>query len=556
MEPGVAFKKMLTGLRRGERVFLQNVPSRAIKPHLGTLRTPLRNITPQNEVPREKVEDADDDKSDDSISHFAGIHKRFNFDRRRNSTITIPSSSPTTVLRSMDRAIKNRTNTLSTDSSHDDLIFHLRNFNEIYAKTTHKFDLLKTIVNNDKNDEIIFTIDFYNLLLSIWASIGQLNKNDKIMYHNLCKSISKKVWSLLPKRGIGVSHSIYLSYFLLDLELLDENKLVPPGEQFERMNFLIANLKPLLERSVGGTMHTFGSCSNGLWVRGSDIDFCLVIPDCKTKRQWLSKLMLVKSSLLNTDYISKIQIIQARVPIAKLFDNNGVNVCDVSINNTVALNNSLYVTTMTSLDARVAKLGRFIKYWAKCRQINNRAEGTMSSYTLSLQLFYFLANRNPPILPLFKDITRNYSPFEDLDNQLCFISDTAEIMERCKYLGKNQESLSELVFAFFNYYGSEKFKGGDSGITINLYDNQVAENDSGVLEMRCPITGKNVNPFTVVIWQSIHDEFRRFKDMLSLKQPIEVICCEIQRSVLKSQAIARKKNANTMAKILLNAKQL
>jgi len=66
----------------------------------------------------------------------------------------------------------------------------------------------------------------------------------------------------------------------------------------------------------------------------------------------------------------------ARVPVAKLYDLNGAELCDVSVNNVAALENSRFVGILAELDPRVQRLGRFIKHWASRRRINNRSEGT------------------------------------------------------------------------------------------------------------------------------------------------------------------------------------
>merc|ERR1712062_941529 len=59
---------------------------------------------------------------------------------------------------------------------------------------------------------------------------------------------------------------------------------------------------------------------------------------------------------------------------------------------------------LVQLDPRVQCLGRFIKHWALQRRINNRSEGTLSTYTLILQLFFYLQTRDPPVLPRVVDI--------------------------------------------------------------------------------------------------------------------------------------------------------
>merc|ERR1712232_750872 len=83
---------------------------------------------------------------------------------------------------------------------------------------------------------------------------------------------------------------------------------------------------------------------------------------------------------------------------------DGAELCDISVNNVAALENSRFVSTLAQLDSRVQCLGRLIKHWASRRRINNRSEGTLSTYTLILQMFFFLQTREPPLLPLVTDL--------------------------------------------------------------------------------------------------------------------------------------------------------
>merc|ERR1712232_611028 len=62
---------------------------------------------------------------------------------------------------------------------------------------------------------------------------------------------------------------------------------------------------------------------------------------------------------------------------------------------------------------------------------------------------------------------------------------------------------------FFQFWGHGDYRGGDegNGQTVLVYDGTQERNDLDVLVMRCPLTGKNVNPFTASVWRAIHAEF-------------------------------------------------
>eukprot|EP00371_Babesia_bovis_P001980 XP_001610627.1 hypothetical protein [Babesia bovis T2Bo] len=190
---------------------------------------------------------------------------------------------------------------------------------------------------------------------------------------------------------------------------------------------------------------------------------------------------------------------------------------------------------MTALDERVVKLARFIKYWATRRCINNRAQGTLSSYTLILQVFYFLQNRTVPILPKFMEIE-----LDSNDDRRLFITDSNDIYKKCGYLGQNNETITQLVFDFFRFYSDKQFQGGRKGATVDLYTNTVVDNTLGVLVMKCPITGKNVNPFTIRMWQSIYREFRRVNEYISQERPVSQICQKADLPPLEREAEVKR----------------
>lgn len=58
----------------------------------------------------------------------------------------------------------------------------------------------------------------------------------------------------------------------------------------------------------------------------------------------------------------------------QVYNAKGEGLVDVSVNNCAALENSMLIQTFGEIDPRVRPLGRFIKYWAKQRNINNRYE--------------------------------------------------------------------------------------------------------------------------------------------------------------------------------------
>jgi len=316
-----------------------------------------------------------------------------------------------------------------------------------------------------------------------------------------------------------------------------------------------------LERHSGGVLRFFGSCDNGFWMNGSDVDACLVIRKCTKRQSWLTKLRLVQCLVQRAKFGTAQVVGAARVPIAKVCNLSGVELCDVSVNNVAALENSRFVWALAQLDPRVPQLGRCIKHWASRRCINNRSEGTLSTYTLILQLVYFLQTREPPVLPRVVDIltdevkarmqaeaqpsscgadatlpraVNNLAPepeMNDLSGQLRplpYLTDAGAIRERMQSVThvQNRESVGELLYGFFQLWGRDEFRGGSEGScqTVFTYDALREENDLGVLVIRCPLTGKNVNPFTPTVWRAIHSEFDRAAVLLDRGATLADLC--------------------------------
>ncbi|SJK86659.1 Poly(A) RNA polymerase cid11 [Babesia microti strain RI] len=467
------------------------------------------------------------------------------------------------------------------------LILHAKNATSFWC--TEKLKLLEFSLATYKISTLTRNNYFNQLLHHLDKTKGSLLAGDNTKYINICKNISTNKDNSRDSDD-EQSRSQYFS--MLDSEIRGLHfQLSPTLAQYENKNNLIKALVPILEGKTKGKFYPFGSCESGFWVRGSDVDACLVIPGCDTRSQWLHKLRLIKRALSSVPGISFIRIIHANVPIAKIFNEENANVCDISINNTVALENTLFVKVLNKIDYRTSQLGRIIKYWASCRKINNRAQGTMSSYTLLLMLFHFLQNRKPPILPKYMDIKKDDSrPYiipddnnnnesmlaespdhdqemdeiEDLDEEQPrepsteddligniknppFLDNLNEILERNQFLGTNSESLGELLYHFFEFFGDEQF---EQGRTIDIHNNTVDTNNKEVLIVRCPLTGKNVNPFSPRIWQSIHGEFRRMKILLQSQNCLAIMCEVVSDPPLKREVkekIAKRKEMKKLA---------
>lgn len=320
-----------------------------------------------------------------------------------------------------------------------------------------------------------------------------------------------------------------------DLCSLDTS-LRPAVEQYTAKKELLDLVKAPLQSRVGGELLTFGSCENGFWTAGSDVDACLVVPGCSKRWEMQTKLKVASSVLTRIGSLNgkdnwnpHIQLVTgARVPVAKLTDLNSDTLLDLSINNLAALENSALVSLWGKLDHRVRPLGRIIKHWASSRNINNRAQGTLSTYTLLLQVVYLLQTRKRPILPSFKDVLALPEiidfPWDEKSGvcrDLPFRTDVEAI--RGMFMPKNSETAGDLLHAFFQLFGAKDVAAG-----AEFLDGIRSPAAEGVLVMKCPLTKKNVNPMTRSVWLAIHAEFARAKSMLEAGSSLAEICAAPQ----------------------------
>ncbi len=117
-------------------------------------------------------------------------------------------------------------------------------------------------------------------------------------------------------------------------------------------------------------MSLFGSSSNGLGFRSSDMDICMVMKDIPEEK--VNKKSLIDKlarALRKCRFVSHLQVIRsAKIPIIKFtFVDGSVKLleADLSLYNVLALENTRLISTYCCLDWRVRTLGYALKYFAK-----------------------------------------------------------------------------------------------------------------------------------------------------------------------------------------------
>lgn len=108
------------------------------------------------------------------------------------------------------------------------------------------------------------------------------------------------------------------------------------------------------------------------------------------------------------------------------------------------------IRTYVDVDERVRPLAMSVKHWTKRRILNDAAlGGTLSSYTWICLIINFLQTRDPPILPSLQ--ARPHQKKATPDGLVYSFDDNLKALSG--FGQKNKQSVGELFFEFFRYYG-------------------------------------------------------------------------------------------------------
>uniref|UniRef100_A0A7N0ZS07 Uncharacterized protein n=1 Tax=Kalanchoe fedtschenkoi TaxID=63787 RepID=A0A7N0ZS07_KALFE len=222
--------------------------------------------------------------------------------------------------------------------------------------------------------------------------------------------------------------------------------LLPTEEENAKRKQLLT----LLETLVGNEwpqakLHVFGSCENSFGIINSDLDVCLSIDDENLDK---SAFLLELAAVLKDGHLQNVEaVVRTRVPIVKFMDPSTGISCDISVNNYLPLVNTKLLRDYARLDGRLRQLALIVKHWAKSRGVNHPFNRTLSSYTYVLMCINFLQQREPVILPCLQAMLATYTT--TVNGIECAFFDRVD--EICHF-GSNNESLSQLVWGFFNYW--------------------------------------------------------------------------------------------------------
>ncbi|XP_055954187.1 poly(A) RNA polymerase GLD2-like isoform X3 [Argiope bruennichi] len=211
-------------------------------------------------------------------------------------------------------------------------------------------------------------------------------------------------------------------------------------------------------------LYVVGSSMTGLGVSSSDIDMCLMLTDEEVDQQKeaIGILHTIKRLFHKYKFLYDIQIIYAKVPILRFVDGESGIEVDLNINNAIGIRNTQLLTSYARIDGRLPPLVVLVKLWARCHDINDAKNNSLSSYSIVLMVIHYLQYRcRPPVLPCLQQIQPDkYLPRSDIRKLKLH-------EELPNFISENQEDLGDLFIGFLKYY-SEEFNYRESAMSIRL----------------------------------------------------------------------------------------
>ncbi|KAF3939699.1 hypothetical protein ABW19_dt0206609 [Dactylella cylindrospora] len=158
--------------------------------------------------------------------------------------------------------------------------------------------------------------------------------------------------------------------------------------------------------------------------------------------------------------------------------------CDIGFKAHLGITNSHFFRTYGHCDDRFREMVLFIKQWSKNRDLNSPYFGTLSSYGYVLMVAHFLINVvQPPVLPNLQLIPPEpNTPASELTQDgynIWYYKDVAKLKSgELLPGGKNEMSLGQLIFEFFQYY-TTNFNFVSECITIRTPGGVIYKSEKG-----------------------------------------------------------------------------
>ncbi|XP_071539111.1 terminal uridylyltransferase 7-like isoform X2 [Panulirus ornatus] len=276
---------------------------------------------------------------------------------------------------------------------------------------------------------------------------------------------------LPPLKRLPPMNNHFLSQLTAIFEQLTKD-FEPTIEEIEERDRIVADLEDYIRQFFrGATLKLFGSSANGFGFQRSDLDICLTFKGNPTGED-IDHIIVIESLAEKLKRYRQcghvFAITTAKVPIVKFSIRRACLEGDLSLYNTLALQNTKLLYTYTKIDYRVKCLGYAMKYFAKLCDIGDASRGSLSSYAYILMVLHFLQQCRPPVIPVLQELYDHSEPAPKLiiDGWNAWFFDDIQALEhKWKDYGRNKESVGQLWVSMLRYY-TETFNWKEHVVTI------------------------------------------------------------------------------------------
>ncbi|KAK4314793.1 hypothetical protein Pmani_013939 [Petrolisthes manimaculis] len=276
---------------------------------------------------------------------------------------------------------------------------------------------------------------------------------------------------LPPLKNLPAMNNYFLNQLTIIFERLTRD-FEPSNEEIEERDRIVADLESYIRQFFQTvTLKLFGSSANGFGFQGSDLDICLTF-DGNPSGANIDHIKIIESLAEKLKRYRQcghvFAITTAKVPIVKFSIRRACLEGDLSLYNTLALQNTKLLSTYASIDYRVKCLGYAMKYFAKLCDIGDASRGSLSSYAYILMVLHFLQQCHPPVIPVLQELYDHSQPAPRLmiDGwNAWFYDDLPNLKSVWKDYGKNKESVGQLWVGMLRYY-TETFNWKEHVVTI------------------------------------------------------------------------------------------
>ncbi|XP_077548504.1 terminal uridylyltransferase 7-like [Haemaphysalis longicornis] len=206
----------------------------------------------------------------------------------------------------------------------------------------------------------------------------------------------------------------------------------------------------------------FGSSCNGFGFARSDLDVCLTFARSEDGKDLCLKDMVwaiaKKLRYFPSELTRPLALTHPKVPIIRFFHVPTELQVDISLYNTLALENTRLLRAYCDIDPRVQQLGCYIKNFAKRKDIADASKGGLSSYAFILMMIFYLQQCRPPVVPVLQELypEGDTKPEFLVDSwNTWFFEDTSFLDEVWTGFGKNDWSVAELWAGLLQFYATE-----------------------------------------------------------------------------------------------------